>query len=352
MNGGLVTKLRPSNALKAVLVFQITLCVDANYIKKCMFTNDMYTRVTTRHRRTRPASMERHLRELQVNGHTLVHDAIPAPLLARLQQGFADRVSAVQRQPRSHWLQHSDPARRGQNPKGIVDLVRVCEEHPDFEALLDLPPAFEIAQAAMAQGRTDPVADEIRLFTGPILHHLPPHTPLEQQSWHNDGDYLRLTFVLSDIAPCGGGTGFLPASHQQGVAGTAFGDLLSGPVALPPTQLVAPAGSCWINWTALWHSRMANTSDVAREVVWQVYRRAHQPTSTRREGLLSEKYVKEGLSGGRGWSAARRRLVAQGAWIPGWVEGNTGAGGQPRSRGEQDRLDAMYSRIARGAPAL
>jgi hypothetical protein len=184
-------------------------------------------------------TMEVHLQELEAHGHTLVPDAIPPALLARLRSGLAERVADIQRRPRSGWLQHSDPQRRGQNPKGIVDLVRVCEEDAAFEALLDLPPAFEIAQAAMAQGRGGS-AGAIRLFTGPIAHHVPPHTPLAQQSWHNDGDYLRLTFVLSDITPGGGGTGFLPASHQQGVAATSFGDSLSGPVAAPPQEVTNP----------------------------------------------------------------------------------------------------------------
>ena len=83
--------------------------------------------------------MEAHLRELQAVGHTLVPDAIPPQLLGRLQATFQRRVEATQqREPRDRWLQHSDPGSR-ENPHGVVELVRVCEEEPDFEALLFTP---------------------------------------------------------------------------------------------------------------------------------------------------------------------------------------------------------------------
>ena len=264
--------------------------------------------------------MEAHLRELQAVGHTLVPDAIPPQLLGRLQSAFQRRVEATQqREPRGRWLQHSDPGGRGENPHCVVDLVRVCEEEPDLEALLDLPPAYDIARAAMAQGR-GAAPGTMRLFTGPICHHLPPQTPgPAQPAYHNDGDYLRLTFVLRDLPPGGGGTAYLPASHHVGELGavSSSADSLTGPVAGGPEALVAKAGDCWVNWTTLWHSRAANTSRSPRQLVWQVYRRATQATSERAHGLLSREYVEAGMAGLRGWSEERKALVGKDAWRPG-----------------------------------
>ena len=79
------------------------------------------------------------------------------------------------------------------------------------------------------------------------------------QAWHQDGEYVRLTFSLDDLSPGGGGTQCMPGTHRAA--------LLPGPatkipdwanseatVSRPRTgvdldgadQMCGPAGCCMV----------------------------------------------------------------------------------------------------------
>jgi ectoine hydroxylase-related dioxygenase (phytanoyl-CoA dioxygenase family) len=110
-------------------------------------------------------------------------------------------------------------------------------------------------------------------------------------AWHNDGPYLRLTWILSDLEEDGGGTALVPGSH-----------LSDGP---PPwlnseegqrevpgmVRIAAPAGACMVNFTRLWHTRAPNACDKPRRIIWQVFKHSHQELTQHTELLLSQEYL-------------------------------------------------------------
>lgn len=94
------------------------------------------------------------------------------------------------------------------------------------------------------------------------------------QTWHQDGEYVRLTFAIDDIDPImGGGTGFMPGTHRKAAlagpavplepwanmesdAGIEVGANLEGAM-----QMFGKAGCCAVNYTTIWHRRMANRGE-------------------------------------------------------------------------------------------
>ena len=270
-------------------------------------------------------SMDRHLRDLELYGFTLVRNALPQPLLGTIQAAFDAAVQ--RRQGTGRATQFGDGER---TTRGGVDFAKGYEEDPAFLPLLDLDPAFGIAKAAMAEGR-GALPGNIRMHTGPIAQQDAPGTP-SGMIYHSDGEfdrdggsYLRLTWILADIAPGGGGTALCPGTHRLQYSPPAWinrdhSELDEpGPVGWPAAsyELVAPAGSCMINWTTTWHRRTANTAATPRKVFWQVYRRATQRTSGRAAGLMSRAWVQEMMAT---QSDARRELIGAGAWRPRWCE--------------------------------
>ena len=132
--------------------------------------------------------LDAHLANLQFQGYTLVFDAIPSTMLQTVRAKFDDLVE-----------NHAQvPTAISDETSGIVDLNRFYEIDPVFENLMDLPNVFPIIEAAMD--------GDLTLLGGSIGHFLPPHTPSIMR-WHTDGDYIRCTYVLSDLSEDGGGRG-------------------------------------------------------------------------------------------------------------------------------------------------
>ena len=95
------------------------------------------------------------------------------------------------------------------NDPGVVDFFRAYELDPAFEPLMDLPTAFPILAAALRGGRGG-MAGEPRIRT-PVTQLLPGATP-STNAWHRDGGHIRITYILDDLEPGGGGTACLPGS--------------------------------------------------------------------------------------------------------------------------------------------
>ncbi len=218
--------------------------------------------------------LDAHLLRLQHQGYTLVPNALSPDQLASIRARFDELVAD---HPNVSTAVH-DPA------IGTVDLNRLYELDPVFECLMDLPTVFSIARAAMQ--------NDITLLGGSIGHYLPAGAPSPMR-WHRDGDYLRFTYLLDDLAPDGGGTALLPGSHRSpdpppdwfhGTQGT--------PRAIPgAVHLAGPAGTCMINWTQLWHTRTPNHADRPRRLIWQVFKRADQALTANETLRLSQAYI-------------------------------------------------------------
>ena len=145
--------------------------------------------------------------------------------------------------------------------------------------------------------------------------------------WHPDGEYVRLTYLLDDMEPEGGGTAFFGGSHRaaaregdrlvdnanaEGGVGSGVPEWLNapGPAGHGPGTWVpvdAPgvwraagaAGSVIVNYTMTWHTRTPNYSEQPRRIIWIVYKRASEPQPSR--------YPSVPQDDGQGWGEAKKQ---------------------------------------------
>ena len=139
-------------------------------------------------------------------------------------------------------------------------------------------------------------------------------------SWHPDGEYVRLTYLLDDMLPEGGGTAFFGGSHRaaaregdrlvdnanaEGGVGSGVPEWLNVqpgrvPVETPGVWRAAgAAGSVIVNYTMTWHTRTPNYSEQPRRIIWIVYKRASEPQPSR--------YPSVPQDDGQGWGEAKKQ---------------------------------------------
>ena len=162
-------------------------------------------------------------------------------------------------------------------------------------------------------------------------------------SWHPDGEYVRLTYLLDDMLPEGGGTAFFGGSHRAaaregdrlvdnanaeggvgsgvpewlnvqpgrvpvetpgvwraaGAAGSVIVNYVAAPTfALSNLQPSSPLTSC-CRQTMTWHTRTPNYSEQPRRIIWIVYKRASEPQPSR--------YPSVPQDDGQGWGEAKKQ---------------------------------------------
>ena len=204
-----------------------------------------------------------HLHSLANRGYTILPSVIQPALLEQLHDRFDALINRVKR---------GECQNGAIDAAGIVEVGRVYEEEPIFETLMDLPAVHALAEAAMGTGQP-------RLLGGPFAHYVPPRTGSDM-AWHRDGDvvhgeWLRLTYTLDDLEPNGGGTGLMPGSHTwrpgKSVPEWANDSQSGAAFDLPGRdEFCAPAGSCMLSWTSVWHCRLPNQSERPRKLFWQL----------------------------------------------------------------------------------
>ena len=139
-------------------------------------------------------TIESHLVELEAQGFTIVDDAIPPALLARLRANHKQIIKRVRetKPPERHSWESPKP--------GVVDAFRLYALDDAYAALLTLPKVFPIIDRAIREGRGRPGhPGGPRLYHEMMQHH--PAGTEGGQSWHRDGDLLRCTFTLNDLPP-------------------------------------------------------------------------------------------------------------------------------------------------------
>ncbi len=224
---------------------------------------------------------EMHLALLDTAGYTVVPNAIPPQMLTQVQAMFDRVVEHPERYPSA-----KVDGREADNGPGIVEFYRAYEIDPVCKDLMDLPCVFRIAKEAYRRRGGD-----IRLLSGPVCQHVPAQIG-SSMNWHSDGPvkalpsrwhvesgnderwksgvdpmaekdaafggrfggYLRLSYIISDLSPNGGGTALVPGSHHWPGAGPpSWANKDAGPVEIPGAiKLHGPAGTCMINWTRCW----------------------------------------------------------------------------------------------------
>lgn len=202
--------------------------------------------------------MDAHLSCLEFTGYTLVRNALPSEIVARLSRRMDELLPTHGALP---------TAARPDTPSR--DINRVWEIDPMFEALMDWPSVFPIAERYMK--------GDITLLATAIANFMPRRTPA-RVPWHQDGQYVRLTYYLSDVTLHGGPTGVMPGTHKAPSGPPKWFNTDDGypRYVQGMVPVVVPAGTCMINDTMIWHTSTPNDSDIDRKLIWIVFKKASQ----------------------------------------------------------------------------
>ncbi|MCE9588955.1 MAG: phytanoyl-CoA dioxygenase family protein [Planctomycetes bacterium] len=228
--------------------------------------------------------IDAHLTRLEFQGYTLIENALPPELVARLVRRMDELMPTHGALP---------TAARPDTPSR--DINRVWEFEPAFEGLMDLPAVFPIAERYMK--------GDITLLGTAIANFMPRRTPA-RVPWHHDGPYVRLTYYISDVTLHGGPTGVLPGTHKSPSGPHKWFNTDDGyPRHVPGmVPVVVKAGTCMINDTMIWHTSTPNDSDTDRKLVWIVFKKASQELTPFPELRNSPEYL------ARQTNPLRRRL--------------------------------------------
>ena len=192
-----------------------------------------------------------HVRRLDHVGYTVVPNAISAERLAPIRERFDALIADYENVPSAV----VDGASTSVKGVGSIDLHRFFELDPLFEELMDLPTVLPIVQAARNH--------DVVLLSSGMGNYRAPNSPAATL-WHRDGGpYMRLTIYLDDVTEDVGPTAVVPGSHKDPNRPPPWANHDGQPRALPGmVPLPAPAGTCLINDTNIWHTAMPNR-DVA-----------------------------------------------------------------------------------------
>lgn len=158
-----------------------------------------------------------HLTNLEFQGFTMVLDAIPAPMLAKVQKAFRACVdTAVPGTLEFGSPLHKTPA-AVVDDDGVVEITQPYEHYTILQDMLELPRPMAVLEAALGQPvrsmrhvHGDRVTHRLgvdehfsknagaHLFYSTNGHVLPPKVDCDLR-WHADGDFLRYTFLIEDV---------------------------------------------------------------------------------------------------------------------------------------------------------
>lgn len=202
-----------------------------------------------------------------------------------------------------------------------VEVPRILERDPAFEALMDLPTTFPVACGL--------IGADIELASGGEMDHKLPRTPA-YIAWHNDFQWMtdvpyprqnfwvRCTYFLSDVRDDTGPFTLLPGTHLKDHACPPEMNEASGQPKVVPGQIgiTGPAGSCLINNTEIWHTNSPLTGDFPRRLIMVLYKHAwmkqwQQGYETTPEfAACQTDPVRRQLTGGVAWHQERSHFPA------------------------------------------
>jgi len=200
---------------------------------------------------------------VNTDGYVLMHDAIDPALLARLQNAYERELES--------WPCAPDE----QN----ITIPRLIERQSIFADLMVHAPTFRVARAI--------IGADIDLAHAGVLYHKPPHTAAHI-GWHNDFQkmpnlpyprqvfWIRCVFFIGDVTEDCGPFTLIPGTHlADGPCPSEQYNRDGQPLDVPgQIRIAAPAGSCLINNTEIWHTNTPNRSDQARRLIMLPYKHA------------------------------------------------------------------------------
>jgi ectoine hydroxylase len=210
---------------------------------------------------------DENVQRLRGDGYTVIPNALSGAQLAAIRERWDclmdDRLAACAAAGGS--TQH-------------VEIKRIVEQDPVFEALMDLPTVFPVVREVLGP--------DVTLASGGEGDYRAPRTQA-YISWHNDfvwmqnvpyprqNFWVRCVYLIDDVTPDMGPFTLLPGSHLAG--GPPPSDwTVNGQPTLPPEAvgITGAAGACLINNTEIWHTNTPNLSDRPRKLIMIVYKHA------------------------------------------------------------------------------
>ena len=162
---------------------------------------------------TDPRFFEAHWSAIELAGFTLVQNAMRPELLLRCRAHFDAAIARAGKQ---------QPPPDGSEEEGIVGMFLDPWHDPIFAELFDNPAVLPLVERAMRE-RTKcaryPQGERATLLDMNDGQYMPAgcgerFALRKNMGWHPDGEYVRLTYILDDMEPAGGGTAFYPGSHR------------------------------------------------------------------------------------------------------------------------------------------
>lgn len=213
--------------------------------------------------------MTTHIERVCTEGYTVVRNALSGPALQAMRSAF-DRLIAERIAER----ERTDPKVKH------VEIKRLCEADPAFEALMDLPTTFPVARALIGR--------DITLASGGEGDWRRPCTAAHI-SWHNDfawmqdvayprtNFWIRCTYLLEDVTDDMGPFTLLPKTHlaDRPCPTAELSDAVGQPRSQPgEVRITGSAGDCLINNTEIWHTNTPNRSDRPRKLMMILYKKS------------------------------------------------------------------------------
>jgi ectoine hydroxylase-related dioxygenase (phytanoyl-CoA dioxygenase family) len=182
------------------------------------------------------------------------------------------QVRAVADRAEQAW--RADPARLGIRSDTLEEVIAPIEYDDVLLHLMWHPKVFPLVRAA--------IGDDVMMIDN-SYYITPPHTPRTHAHWHHDvgqrGVYhpmsilmVKVFYLLSDVAPNGGGTAMIPGSHRLPMD-FQFPEV-DDPKEMPGmVQMTGKAGTAYMFNGRIYHAATNNESDVPRRVL--IYNYGH-----------------------------------------------------------------------------
>ena len=193
-------------------------------------------------------AIDEHLARIEVDGYTVIADAIEPDLVAQLRD-------AIRRLERDLDVRPRATAAEGHATKRMYNLLA---KDPVFQAMPVHPNVLPLAERLLDRGCL--LSGMTAIDIGPGEHSQPMHGDDIVMSRHLPRPHVPMMvtsmWALTDFTAANGGTRFVPGSHRF----PSTPESPDAPLVVDVCALEMPAGSVMVFHGSLWHAGGANVT--------------------------------------------------------------------------------------------
>jgi len=194
------------------------------------------------------AAIDEHLARIEIDGYTIIADAIEPDLIASLRDAIRRLEGELDVRPR-------ETAAEGHATKRMYNLLA---KDPVFQAMPVHPNVLPLAERLLDRGCL--LSGMTAIDIGPGEHPQPMHGDDIVMSRHLPRPHVPMMvtsmWALTDFTPENGGTRFVPGSHKFPWTP----ESPDAPLVVDVCALEMPAGSVMVFHGSLWHAGGANVT--------------------------------------------------------------------------------------------